>query len=170
MARLARNLGADGAVAFMEGTGNGTVDFMQTVKACEDEGIKTAAVLHESNGPKGYETAASRSSERSRQHDQPRQSIGENILIPPLATVIGGTEIDLHLKATHDARCRFSSIRRYFSARIARWAAADFAQSMRTSSCFRIEGQRCFPQRRQVAKFGDEDLRRLGNDESGSTI
>src|SRR5262245_63065857 len=55
VARLARNLGAKGAVAFMEGTGNGTVDFMQTVKACEDEGIKTVAVLHESNGPKGYE-------------------------------------------------------------------------------------------------------------------
>ena len=36
VARLARNLGAEGAVAFMEGTGNGTVDFMQTVKACED--------------------------------------------------------------------------------------------------------------------------------------
>jgi hypothetical protein len=55
VARLARNLGAGGAVAFMEGTGNGTVDFMQTVKACEDQGIKTVAVLHESNGPKGYE-------------------------------------------------------------------------------------------------------------------
>ena len=40
VARLARNLGAEGAVAFMEGTGNGTVDFMQTVKACEDEGIR----------------------------------------------------------------------------------------------------------------------------------
>ena len=31
---------AEGAVALMEGTGNGTVDFMQTLKACEDEGIK----------------------------------------------------------------------------------------------------------------------------------
>ncbi len=39
VARLARNLGAAGALAFMEGTGNGTVDFMQTIKACEDEGI-----------------------------------------------------------------------------------------------------------------------------------
>ena len=106
VARLARNLGADGAVAFMEGTGNGTVDFMQTVKACEDEGIKTAAVLHESNGPKGYERPLV---------DHPteadgmisRGNVSEKIYIPPLATVVGGGELDLHLKATHDPRLPF---------------------------------------------------------------
>jgi glycine reductase len=106
VARLARNLGADGAVAFMEGTGNGTVDFMQTVKACEDEGIKTAAVLHESNGPKGYERPLV---------DHPneadgmisRGNVSEKIYIPPLDSVIGGTTLDLHLKATHDARLPF---------------------------------------------------------------
>src|SRR4029434_4143934 len=87
--RLARNLGADGAVAFMEGTGNGTVDFMQTVKACENEGIKTAAVLHESNGPKGYERPLV---------DHPneadgmisRGNVSEKLYIPPLDSVIGG--------------------------------------------------------------------------------
>ena len=101
VARLARNLGAEGAVALMEGTGNGTVDFMQTLKACEDEGIKTAAVLHESNGPKGYERPLV---------DHPKEAggmisrgnVSEKIYIPPLETVIGGAEIDLHLKATHD--------------------------------------------------------------------
>ncbi len=106
VARLARNLGADGAIAFMEGTGNGTVDFMQTVRACEEEGIKTAAVLHESNGPKGYERPLV---------DHPaeadgmisRGNVSEKILIPPLATVVGGTTLDLHLKATHDARLPF---------------------------------------------------------------
>lgn len=106
VARLAHNLGADGAVAFMEGTGNGTVDFMQTVKACEDQGIKTAAVLHESNGPKGYETPLV---------DHPREANGmisrgnvsEKIYIPPLDTVIGGTEIDLHFKAKQDPRLPF---------------------------------------------------------------
>ena len=56
VARLARNLGAEEAVAFMEGTGNGTVDFMQTVKACmKTKASEPTAVLHESNGPKGYE-------------------------------------------------------------------------------------------------------------------
>lgn len=106
VARLARNLGADGAVAFMEGTGNGTVDFMQTVKACEDEGIKTAAVLHESNGPKGYERPLV---DHPREADGmiSRGNVSEKIYIPPLATVVGGTEIDLHLKATHDPRLPF---------------------------------------------------------------
>jgi glycine reductase complex component B subunit alpha and beta len=106
VARLARNLGANGAVAFMEGTGNGTVDFMQTVKACEDEGIKTAAVLHESNGPKGYERPLV---------DHPneadgmisRGNVSEKIYIPPLESVIGGTTLDLHLKASHDPRLPF---------------------------------------------------------------
>jgi glycine reductase complex component B subunit alpha and beta len=101
VARLARNLGAEGAVAFMEGTGNGTVDFMQTVKACEDEGIRTTAVLHESNGPKGYERPLV---DHPKEADSmiSRGNVSEKIYIPPLATVIGGAEIDLHLKATHD--------------------------------------------------------------------
>jgi glycine reductase len=106
VARLARNLGADGAVAFMEGTGNGTVDFMQTVKACEDQGIKTAAVLHESNGPKGYEKPLV---DHPKEADGmiSRGNVSERIYIPPLATVVGGTEIDLHFKTKHDPRLPF---------------------------------------------------------------
>lgn len=106
VARLARNLGAEGAVAFMEGTGNGTVDFMQTVKACEDEGIRTVAVLHESNGPKGYERPLV---DHPKEADSmiSRGNVSEKIYIPPLATVIGGADIDLHLKATHDPRLPF---------------------------------------------------------------
>jgi glycine reductase len=103
VARLAKNLDADGAVAFMEGTGNGTVDFMQTVKACEDEGIKTAAVLHESNGPKGYERPLVDHPEEADGMIS-RGNVSEKIYIPPLESVIGGPEIDLHLKARHDAR------------------------------------------------------------------
>jgi glycine reductase len=101
VARLAHNLGADGAVAFMEGTGNGTVDFMQTVKACEDQGIRTAAVLHESNGPKGYERPLV---DHPKEADGmiSRGNVSEKIYIPPLNTVIGGTEIDLHFKAKQD--------------------------------------------------------------------
>jgi sarcosine reductase len=106
VARLARNLGAEGAVAMMEGTGNGTVDFMQTVKACEDEGIKTVAVLHESNGAKGYERPLV---DHPKEADGmiSRGNVSERIYIPPLATVIGGSEIDLHLKASHDPRLPF---------------------------------------------------------------
>lgn len=105
-ARLARHLGADGAVALMEGTGNTTVDFMQTVKACEEEGIKTVAILHEDNGPKGYERPLV---------DHPveanalisRGNRSEKFLLRPLQTVIGGNTIDLHLKATQDPRAPF---------------------------------------------------------------
>jgi glycine reductase len=106
VARLARNLGAAGAVAFMEGTGNGTVDFMQTVKACEDEGIRTVAVLHESNGPKGYERPLV---DHPKEADSmvSRGNVSEKIYIPPLTTVIGSPDIDLHFKATHDARLPF---------------------------------------------------------------
>jgi sarcosine reductase len=106
VARLARNLGAAGAVAFMEGTGNGTVDFMQTVKACENEGVRTVAVLHESNGPKGYERPLV---DHPKEADSmiSRGNVSEKIYIPPLATVIGNPDIDLHLKATHDARLPF---------------------------------------------------------------
>jgi glycine reductase complex component B subunit alpha and beta len=106
VARLARNLGADGAVAMMEGTGNGTVDFMQTVKACEDEGVKTAAVLHESNGPKGYERPlVDHPSEADAMIS--RGNVSEKIYISPLETVIGGSELDLHLKAKHNPHLPF---------------------------------------------------------------
>lgn len=106
VARLAKNLDAQGAVAFMEGTGNGTVDFMQTVKALEDQGIKTAAVLHESNGPNGYERPLV---DHPKEADGmiSRGNVSEKIYVPPLGTVIGGPIIDLHLKANHDARQPF---------------------------------------------------------------
>ncbi len=104
--RLARNLGAERVVAVMEGTGNTTVDFMQTVKACETEGIRTVAVLHEDDGPRGYERPLV---------DHPpeadamisRGNRSEKFILRPLQTVIGGNSLDLHLKATQDPRQLF---------------------------------------------------------------
>ncbi len=100
-ARLARMVGADGAVAMMEGTGNTTVDFMQTVKACEEEGIKTVAVLHEDNGARGYERPLV---DHPREADAmiSRGNRSEKLMLPPLEQVIGGNEIDLHFKLKHD--------------------------------------------------------------------
>jgi glycine reductase complex component B subunit alpha and beta len=100
-ARLARTLGADGAVAMMEGTGNTTVDFMQTVKACEEEGIKTVAVLHEDDGARGYERPLV---DHPREADAmiSRGNRSEKLLLAPLDQVIGGKEIDLHFKLKHD--------------------------------------------------------------------
>ena len=100
-ARLARILRADGAVAMMEGTGNTTVDFMQTVKACEEEGIKTVTVMHEDNGARGYERPlVDHPAEADAMISRGNRS--EKLLLPPLDEVIGSGEIDLHLKAKHD--------------------------------------------------------------------
>lgn len=102
-ARLAKNLGAEGAVAVMEGVGNATVDFMQTVKACEEEGIRTVAVLHEANGAKGYEPPLV---DHPREADAmiSRGNSSERIYLPALDTVVGGNELDLHFKWKHDPR------------------------------------------------------------------
>jgi sarcosine reductase len=56
MARVARLWGAQVAVltADVGGTGgNNTIDFMQTIKACEQMGIKTVAIMQESGNPDG---------------------------------------------------------------------------------------------------------------------
>jgi glycine reductase len=105
-ARLARTLGGEGAIAIMEGTGNTTVDFMQAVKACEEEGVKTVAVLHEDNGPKGYERPlVDHPAEANAMFSRGNRS--EKILLSPMDTVVGGNALDLHLKATQDPRTPF---------------------------------------------------------------
>jgi glycine reductase complex component B subunit alpha and beta len=56
MARVARLMGAQVAIvtADMGGTGgNNTIDFMQTIKACEHMGLRTVAILQESGNPDG---------------------------------------------------------------------------------------------------------------------
>jgi glycine reductase len=56
MARVARLMGAQIAIvsADMSGTGgNNTIDFMQTIKACEHMGMRTVAMLQESGNPDG---------------------------------------------------------------------------------------------------------------------
>jgi hypothetical protein len=53
---VARLLGAEVALisADMSGTGgNNTIDFMQTIKACEQMGLCTVAILQESGNPDG---------------------------------------------------------------------------------------------------------------------
>jgi sarcosine reductase len=46
-AKLAKLLGAEGAVIAFEGGGGATVDFMLTVKACEQMGIRSVAEMYE---------------------------------------------------------------------------------------------------------------------------
>ena len=49
-ARLARLLGADGAICTTFSSGNSHTDTMLTVKACESLGIRTTAIISETNG------------------------------------------------------------------------------------------------------------------------
>jgi glycine reductase complex component B subunit alpha and beta len=49
-ARLARWLGADGAICTTFSSGNSHTDTMLTVKACESLGIRTTAIISETNG------------------------------------------------------------------------------------------------------------------------
>jgi glycine reductase complex component B subunit alpha and beta len=53
VAKLAAMLDADAALCTYEGTGNTHVDFMLTVQALEQSGIRTSAVVHEYGGPDG---------------------------------------------------------------------------------------------------------------------
>jgi hypothetical protein len=53
VAKLAGLLNADCAVITMEGTGNGTLDFMLTVQALEQTGVRTSGVMHELAGSLG---------------------------------------------------------------------------------------------------------------------
>jgi glycine reductase len=56
MARVARLVGAQAAIisADVGGTGgNNTIDFMQTIRACEQTGVRTVAILQESGNPDG---------------------------------------------------------------------------------------------------------------------
>ena len=53
VANVARMLGAEAAVMTLEGTGNTWVDFMQSVKALEQSGIRTVQIVHELGGIDG---------------------------------------------------------------------------------------------------------------------
>lgn len=53
VAKLANLLDADAAIVTMEGTGNGTLDFMMTIEALEERDVRTTGVIHELGGADG---------------------------------------------------------------------------------------------------------------------
>src|SRR5882724_6790690 len=55
-ARLAKAMGADGALVTWIGGGNAFVDVMLTVGACEQNGIKTTLVTYENGGKEGKDS------------------------------------------------------------------------------------------------------------------
>ncbi len=88
----------------MEGTtGNTTIDFMETIKACEEEKVKVVGVLHENNGAKGYEKPLV---DHPKEADAliSRGNSSERIYLPPLDHIVGGDELSLHSKSQQDPR------------------------------------------------------------------
>ena len=55
-ARLAKAMGADGALVTWIGGGNAFVDVMFTARACEQSGIKTTLVTYEHGGKEGKDS------------------------------------------------------------------------------------------------------------------
>ena len=55
-ARLAKAMGADGALVTWIGGGNAFVDVMLTVSACEQRGLKTTLVTYENGGKRGTDS------------------------------------------------------------------------------------------------------------------
>lgn len=56
-AKIAKEIGAHGAVITWEGGGNSIIEAMQTVRACENIGVKTVIIGYELGGPLGDELA-----------------------------------------------------------------------------------------------------------------
>jgi len=92
VAKLAGELGAQGALCTYEGTGNTHIDFMLTVQALERAGISTGSVVHEYGGPQGQdaplvdfvpEAVALASS----------GGIDRRVSLPAVDRVIGGTHL-----------------------------------------------------------------------------
>lgn len=92
-AKLAKELNAQGAIITWEGGGNSVIEAMQTVKACEDLGIKTVIVGYEMGGPQGDAIALLDSVEEA-DAIVSTGSIEKKIVLPPL-TPVGGKELRL---------------------------------------------------------------------------
>ncbi|MPN16901.1 Betaine reductase complex component B subunit alpha [bioreactor metagenome] len=91
VARMALNLGADGAIVAEEGYGNPDVDYIQTIVELENVGIKTVGLSNECTGRDGASqplvaldekaTALVSSGNVSQIHE-----------LPPMKTVLGELE------------------------------------------------------------------------------
>jgi glycine reductase complex component B subunit alpha and beta len=92
IAKVARMLGAQGAIMTLEGTGNTWVDFMQGVRAMERCGIKTVQIVHELGGPEGRDWPIV---DYTREADAIISGGGADrrFTIPAVGRVVGGTEV-----------------------------------------------------------------------------
>lgn len=103
-AKLAKLMGAAGAVLTTEGIGNGMIDFMQTVQACEQLGIGTVAIVLESGGDEppvlGQVPEADALVSTG--------GISEPLTLPNVERALGGDRIEFFTGAEVDARGSFT--------------------------------------------------------------
>jgi sarcosine reductase len=92
-AKLANELNARGAIITWEGGGNSIIEAMQTVKACEEQGIKAVIIGYEMGGPEGDAIALLDSVEEANAIVS-AGSIEKKIILPPL-TPVGGMQLRL---------------------------------------------------------------------------
>lgn len=92
-AKIAKEIGADGAIITWEGGGNSIIEAMQTVKACENNGIKTVVISYELGGPDGSDMVLL-DSVKEADAIISAGSIDKKIVLPKLQPV-GGKELYL---------------------------------------------------------------------------
>jgi glycine reductase len=103
-AKLAQLLGSEGAVLTTEGLGNGMIEFMQTIEACERLGIRTVAIVLESGGDEppvlGHVPEADALVSTG--------GMAEPLALPAVECVLGGETIEFFTGATVDAHGSFT--------------------------------------------------------------
>jgi sarcosine reductase len=101
-AKLAQLLRAEGAVLTTEGIGNGMIEFMQTVQACEQLGIQCVGIVLESGGDEppvlGHVPEADALVSTG--------GMAETLTLPAVDRVFGGETIDFFTGSVVDAHSR----------------------------------------------------------------
>ena len=98
-AKIAKEIGAEGAIITWEGGGNSIIEAMQTVKACENNGIKTVIMGYELGGPDG-DAIAMLDNVKEADAIVSSGSIDKKIMLPPLKA-IGGDTLRLSPETEH---------------------------------------------------------------------
>ena len=108
VARLARFVGADGVVAAMEGTGNGSVDFFLTLECCEKAGVRTLGAVHELGGSTGEDSPLVYSSPYADLLVS-TGGVERELTLPPMERVIGGERFLNYSLEPQDPYSEFSA-------------------------------------------------------------
>ena len=108
VAKLAKQMGADGIVLAIEGTGNETVDFFLTLECCESAGVRAVGAVHELGGANGEDSPLVYSSP----YTDALVSTGgveRDLTLPPMDRVLGGEEFLNYSLEPKDPRAEFQA-------------------------------------------------------------